>query len=153
MHTKGYPQGFNCVSDLDALKYARQVVGRTRVRMAGQITDMPGAVVPYAPKAKNTDSDTDQLDWAGNAILGLVDHAADISEADLQEARRAAEKLADELRAAQNLINELEASNRYYQQRTERAEKWLHQISLRLEQRFFGANDSRSARRRAPSQN
>jgi len=121
--------------------------------MAGQITDMPGAVVPYAPKAKNTDSDTDQLDWAGNAILGLVDHAADISEADLQEARRAAEKLADELRAAQNLINELEASNRYYQQRTERAEKWLHQISLRLEQRFFGANDSRSARRRAPSQN
>jgi hypothetical protein len=121
--------------------------------MTGQITDMPGAVVPYAPKAKNRDSDTDQLDRAGNAILGLVDHAADISEADLQEARRAAEKLADQLRAAQKLINKLEASNRYYQDRTNRAEKWLQQISSRLEQRFFGADDSRSARRRGPAQN
>jgi hypothetical protein len=138
--------------DLDA-EIFEAGCGTKESAMTGQITDTPGTVVQYAPKAKNRDSDTDQLDRAGNAILGLVDHAADISEGDLQEARRAAEKLADELRAAQALINELEASNRYYQERTDRAEKWLHQISLRLEQRFFGANDSRSARRRAPSPN
>jgi len=119
--------------------------------MTAQITE--GTVVRYAPKAKNRDeADTDRLDRAGNAILGLVDHAADISETDLLEARRVAEKLADELRAAQKLIHELEASNRYYQELIDRAEKWLHQISSRLEQRFFSANDSRSADRRAPGQ-
>lgn len=82
--------------------------------MTGQLTDMPGPVIPYAPKTKNRDSEADPLELAGNAILGLVDHAADIAETDLREAREAAEKLADQLRAAQNLINELEASVRYY---------------------------------------
>jgi len=122
--------------------------------MTGQIIDIPGAVIPYAPKAKNTDSETDRLDQAGNAILGLVDQAADIFAADLQEAREVAEKLADQLRAARYLINELEASNRYYQDRMNRAEKWLHQISSRIEQGFFGAaDDSRTGRQRQPSQN
>jgi enoyl-CoA hydratase/carnithine racemase len=83
--------------------------------MISQITDKPGAVIPYSAKAKNRDLEADQLDLAGSAILGLVDHAADIAETDLQEAREAAERLADQLRAAQNLINELEATVRYYQ--------------------------------------
>jgi len=121
--------------------------------MTGQSTDIPGAVIPYAPKAKNRDSETDQLDLAGNAILGLVDHAAGIAETDLQEAREAAEKLADQLQAAQNLINELEATVRYYQDWKNRAEKWLHQISSKVEQSFFGAQHSRSGRQRAPLQN
>jgi len=77
----------------------------------------------------------------------LINQAADITEAGLQVAREAAEKLADQLRAAQNRINQLEANIRYYQDRTGRAEKWLHQISSEIEQRFFGANDGRSARR------
>ena len=120
--------------------------------MAGQTTDMPGAAIPYAPKAKNRDSETDPLELAGNAILGLVDRAADIAETDLREAREVAEKLADQLRAAQNLINELEASVRYYQDWKNRAEKWMHQISSEIEQRFFGAGRGRSGRQSAPSQ-
>ena len=105
------------------------------------------AVIPYAPKAKNTDREAYQLDRAGHAILGLVNRAADASEADLRAAREAAAKLADQLRAAHNQINELTANLRYLQDRTDRAEKWLHQISSEIEQRFFAANDSRSARR------
>ena len=97
------------------------------------------AVVPYAPQAKNTDRQGDQLDRVGHAILGLVNRAADATEADLQAAREVADKLADQLRAAQNQINELEANVRYYQDRTGRAEKWLHQISLGIERRFLGA--------------
>jgi hypothetical protein len=135
---------------LDAEISSEADCGRKEGAVTDQITDTSGAVIPYAPKAKNTNSETDQLDLAGNAILGLVDHAADIAETDLQEAREAAEKLADQLRAAQNLINELEASVRYYQDWKNRAEKWLHQISSKVEQRLFGADDSRSARRRAP---
>jgi chromosome segregation ATPase len=103
------------------------------------------AVVPYAPKAKG-DTETDQLDRAGHAILGLLGRAADTSEADLRAAREAAEKLADQLRAANDQINELNASLRYYEERTDRAEKWLYQISSEIEQRFFGVNESRPAR-------
>ena len=114
-----------------------------------QVTDTTGAVISYAPKANNTNSESDLLDRAGNAILGLVNRAARTAEADLQAAREVAEKLADQLRAAQSQINELEANVRYYQDRTERAEKWLHQISSEIEQRFVGADDSDGARRMA----
>jgi len=110
-----------------------------------EVTDT-GAVIPYAPKEKSTGSEADVVDQAGNAILGLVDRAADTAVADLQEAREVAEKLADQLRAAhdqlqaaQDQINNLEADVRYYQDRTDRAEKWLHQISSKIEQRFFDA--------------
>jgi len=112
--------------------------------MTDQATDAP-ALIPYAPKENSTASEPD-VDRAGNAILGLVDRAADTAVADLQEARELAEKLADRLRAsqdqlgaAQDQINNLEAKVRYYQDRTERAEKWLHQISSKIEQRFFDA--------------
>ncbi len=111
------------------------------------------AVIPYGPKPKRSESAADQLDLAGSAILGLVNRAADTAEADLQSAREAAEKLADQLRAARNQINSLEANVRYYQDRTNRAEKWLHQISSEIEQRFFDADDNRSVHRRAPPQN
>ena len=113
--------------------------------MTDQATDAP-ALIPYAPKENSTASEPD-VDRAGNAILGLVDRAADTAVADLQDARELAKKLADRLRAshdqlgaAQDQINNLEAKVRYYQDRTERAEKWLHQISSKIEQRFFDAN-------------
>jgi chromosome segregation ATPase len=113
--------------------------------MTDQVTDTP-TLIPCAPKEKSTGSEADVVDQAGNAILGLVDRAADTAVADVQEAREFAEKLANELRAArdqlrvgQDQINNLEAKVRYYQDRTERAEKWLQQISSKIEQRFFDA--------------
>jgi predicted nucleic acid-binding Zn-ribbon protein len=106
--------------------------------MTDQLTDTPVAI-PYAPIEKSTGSEADVVDQAGNAILGLVDRAADMAEADVQGAQEVAEKLADQLRAAQEQINNLEAKVRYYQDRTDRAEKWLHKISSKIEQRFFDA--------------
>jgi DNA repair exonuclease SbcCD ATPase subunit len=102
----------------------------------------------------DTDSETEIVDRAGNAILGLVSRAADAAAADLQEAREVAEKLADQLRtthdqlraahdqlrAAHDQINDLKADVRHYQDRTDRAEKWLQQISSEIEQRFFDAS-------------
>jgi len=114
--------------------------------MSGQ-TANDSAVIPYAPKARHAGTEADQLDRAGHAILGLVSRAADTTEADLRAAREVAEKLADQLKAANDQINELTANLRYYQERTDRAEKWLYQISSEIEQRFFGTNDSRPARR------
>jgi chromosome segregation ATPase len=114
----------------------------------GEVTDTTGAVIPYvAPEAKNSESDV--LDRAGNALLGLVNRAARTAAADLQAAREVAENLADQLRSAQSRINELEANVRYYQDRTERAEKWMNQISSEIQQRFLGVDDSDGARRMA----
>ena len=97
-------------------------------------------VVPYAPKEKSTGSEVDIVDRAGSAIFEFVKHAGD--ETDLQGARDAAEKLADQLRAtryqlraALDEINALKADVRHYQHRANRAEKWLHQISSEIEQR------------------
>ena len=119
--------------------------------MTGQ-TSIPKSVIQYAPKGQNTNSEADQLDRAGSAIVGLVNRAADTAGSDLQVAREAAEKLADQLRAAQDRINQLEANIRYYQDRIDRAEKWLYQISSEIEQRFFGTDTIRDSRRRTPSQ-
>jgi chromosome segregation ATPase len=117
--------------------------------MTDQAADTP-TPIPCAPKEESTGSEADVMDQAGNAILGLVDRAADTAVADLQEAREFAEKLADELRAArdqlrvaQDRINNLEAKVGYYQDRTDRAEKWLQQISSKIEQRFFDATGRR----------
>jgi len=122
--------------------------------MASQETDAltPEAAMPDASEAKNTGSETDLLDRAGNAILGLVNRAAGTMQADLQEAREVAEKLADQLRVAHDQINKLDAKARYYQDRADRAEKWLQQISSEIEQKFLGADNSRSAHRGGPSQ-
>jgi chromosome segregation ATPase len=122
--------------------------------MASQETDTPTpeAVLSDPPEAKNTGSEADLLDRAGNAILGLVNRAAGTFQADLQEAREAAERLADQLRVAHDHIDKLEAKAKYYQDRAERAERWLQQISSEIEQRFLSADDSRSARREAPAQ-
>jgi chromosome segregation ATPase len=118
------------------------------------------AAISDALETKNTGSEAEIVDRAGNAILGLVSRAADSAAADLKEARGAAEKLADQLRAAHeqlraahDQINDLKADVRHNQDRADRAEKWLQQISSEIEQKFLGADNSRAVRPRAPPQN
>src|SRR6516164_5859411 len=119
-----------------------------------EVTDTGAAAIPDVAEAKNTEADVvdraaDVVDRAGNAIVELVNRAASNGEANLLAAREIAEKLADQLRAAQGRIIELEANVRYYQDRTERAEKWMHQISSEIHRKFLGADDTDSARRMA----
>ena len=119
-----------------------------------EVTDTRVAAIPDVAEAKNTEADVvdraaDVVDRAGNAIVELVNRAANNGEANLLAAQETAEKLAYQLRAAQGRINELEANVRYYQDRTERAEKWMHQISSEIHRKFLGADDTDSARRMA----
>jgi len=119
-----------------------------------EVTDTRVAAIPDVAEAKNTEADVvdraaDVVDRAGNAIVELVNRAASNGEANLLAAQETAEKLAYQLRAAQGRINELEANVRYYQDRTERAEKWMHQISSEIHRKFLGADDTDSARRMA----
>jgi hypothetical protein len=47
-----------------------------------------------------------------------------------------AQRLSADLEAAKVRIKELESAGHYYQEKSERAEEWLGQISSEIEQRF-----------------
>jgi hypothetical protein len=95
-------------------------------------------VLPLAPKLNSESEPGDPLDKAGQAILGMVHQASNSVEANNQHALEVAHKLSAQLRAAEDRIRELETHMRHYQERADCAEKWLHRVSLEIEQPFFG---------------
>jgi hypothetical protein len=67
-----------------------------------------------------------------------------MAEENSQRALSVAHELSLQLRSAEDRIKDLEADVRHYRDRTDRAEKWLHQIALEIEQRFFSPVDNRA---------
>jgi predicted lysophospholipase L1 biosynthesis ABC-type transport system permease subunit len=98
------------------------------------------AVVPFAPKSNVSG---DPLDKAGQAILGLLNRAADTAETNYRQAIETTHKLSAQLRGAEDRIRQLEANVRQHAERADRAERWLHQVSVEIEQKFFGREDGR----------
>jgi len=86
----------------------------------------------------------DPLDSAGRSVLGLLQRAVAVTEENSKHAMDVAHKLAHQLRAAEDRIRELQADIRYYKDRADRADQWLHQISVEIEQKFFASAESRS---------
>jgi hypothetical protein len=96
------------------------------------------SVIQFAPTAKPAASNKgDELDSAGRNILSLLHKAAGVAEANSQHALDLAQKLSHELRTAEDRIAQLETDVRYYQERTDRAEQWLHKIFTEIEERFL----------------
>ena len=108
------------------------------------------AVVPFAPKVNARSEAGDPLDRAGQAILGLLHQAANTAEANNQKAMEMAHKLSAQLRAAEGRIRELEAKVHHHEDRADRAERWLHHVSVEIEQRFFSKEDSRRSQPPSP---
>jgi hypothetical protein len=104
---------------------------------------VPEAVVQFAPKPNAKPEPGDPLDRAGQAILGLVHRAAADVEANHRHAVKTTRQLSAQLRVAEDRIRELEAHARHQQDRAERAERWLHQVSVEIEQKFFGRTEDR----------
>jgi hypothetical protein len=75
----------------------------------------------------------------------MVGKAASAAEVNNQKAVQVAEKLSAQLRAAENRMRELENKTRYHEDRADRAERWLYQISVDVEQKFFGRDDNRAS--------
>jgi hypothetical protein len=94
----------------------------------------------------------DQLDRAGQEILGLLQRAATVAEKNSQHALGIAHKLSLELRASEDHIKKLEAELQYYKDRSGRAEDWLRQISAQIEVQF-PAPIAATADPEAPRQN
>ena len=108
-------------------------------------------VVPLATQSNaRSQAGGDPLDAAGKAILGSLHRAASAAEANYQQALEMTDKLSAGLRAAEDRIRELEAKVRHHQDRADRAEKWLYQVSVEIEQKFFGREDGRPSQPAPP---
>jgi hypothetical protein len=100
---------------------------------------------PLRRKSNGRSETGDTLDRAGQAILGLLKRAASAAEANYQQAVEIANKLsAGQLRAAEDRMRELQAKVRHHEDRADRAERWLYQISMEIEQKFFGQEKTAS---------
>jgi hypothetical protein len=104
------------------------------------------------PEVVASANGADQLDRAGQEILGLLQRAAGIAEKNSQHALGIAHKLSLELRAAEDHIKKLESELQYYKDRSSRAEEWLRQISAQIEFQF-PARAEAAADREPPRQN
>jgi len=109
------------------------------------------AVVPFAPKPNAKPEAGDPLDRAAQAVLGLLHRAAADTEANYQQALEMTRQLSAQLRAAEDRIGKLEAHARHHQERAERAEQWLYQISVEIEQKFFGRTEARPSQPPPPA--
>jgi hypothetical protein len=102
------------------------------------------AVVPFAPKSVARSEPNDPLEKAGHLILDMVRQAAGDAQTNYQQAVEMSRKLAAQLRGAEDRVRELETKVRYHEDRADRAERWLHQVSLEIEQKFFGRDKAAS---------
>ena len=102
------------------------------------------SVIPFASVTRGAPADhADQLDQAGQTILGLLHKAAGVVEANSQHALEVAQRLSHQLRAAEARINELEAEVGVYQDKADRAEQWLHRVYTEIEDRFLRQDNGR----------
>ena len=101
------------------------------------------AAIPLAPKLNARSDPSDPLEKAGHLILDMVRQAAVNAQASYQQAVEMSGKLSAQLRGAEDRIRELEAKVRQHEDRADRAERWLHHVSVEIEQKFFGREDSR----------
>jgi hypothetical protein len=108
------------------------------------------AVIQPAPKSNVKSEAGDPLDRAGHAILGLLNRAASSAEESKKQALEMANKLSAQFRAAEDRIRQLEANVRHHQDRADRAERWLYQISVEIEQKFLGREDTRPVQPPSP---
>jgi TRAP-type C4-dicarboxylate transport system substrate-binding protein len=93
---------------------------------------------PFSPETATALSHRkDQVDLAGQAILSLLEKAADAAEDNNRRAAETAQKLSTQLRAAEARIAELEAENQLYRERSERAEDWLRRIYSEIQESFI----------------
>ena len=125
--------------------------------MSNRSSDAAQTVVPLATKSNvRSEAGGDPLDAAGKAILGSLHRAASAAEANYQQALEMTDKLSAGLRAAEDRTRELEAKVRHQQDRADRAEKWLYQVSVEIEQKFFPSGSWSSLQpppQQAPSRN
>jgi|ERR1043166_3888304 exonuclease VII small subunit len=100
-------------------------------------------IIPFAPTNKVVRDETDPMDRSGQAIVSLLQQAADTANSNCERAMDLAHKLSMQLRTAELRIRELEEDVRTYHDRAQRAEQWLARIYKDIEDRFFDPKTGR----------
>lgn len=100
-------------------------------------------VIPFAPN-KQQREEADPMDRSGQAIISLLQQAADTAHNNCDRAMELAHKLSSQLRDAEDRIKELEGDVRHYHDRAHRAEKWLTRIYKEVEAKFFERKANRA---------
>ena len=85
----------------------------------------------------------DDLEASGQAILKLLDKAADTAEANSRRCLEAAQQLSNKLEIAKDRIRELEGRLEFYRGKVERAEEWLYKIASEIEERLIRESEDR----------
>jgi DNA repair ATPase RecN len=109
------------------------------------------AAAVFDAEPNNSVSHGDSLDDAGQTIVSMIDQAASMAEENIRRALDAVQRISQQLQAAEDRIKDLEGRVRYHQGRADRAEDWLRQISIEIEQRFFRKEEDRRANGPAPA--
>ena len=104
--------------------------------------------VRSGPASKENGQDSgDPTERSGQAIVALLNQAADSAKATCEQAINTAGTLSTQLRAAEDKVKLLESELRHYQDRSSRAEKWLSRVYKEIEQNFFNAQNTRQPSR------
>ncbi|HEY1980795.1 MAG TPA: hypothetical protein VGH13_11970 [Xanthobacteraceae bacterium] len=110
------------------------------VALRGSTSQKTDTIVPFGTSGATPVTDgADLLDSAGNTIVGMLGRAAEMAAEKSKQALEAARELSIQLQTAEARIKDLEADVRHHEARADRAEKWLYQISVEIEEKFFGS--------------
>lgn len=102
-------------------------------------------IVPFSSSVG--DKQSDELDRSGEAIIYLLQQAADAARANEDRAAGISQNLSAELQAAEDRAAQLEAEVQACQDRAFRAEKWLLRVYREIEEQFFNGNRNTAGRR------
>jgi chromosome segregation ATPase len=105
--------------------------------MTEQHVDAPEAVRKFAPK-RNAHSNKHPTDQAGEALIGMLQEAAKISNESYDRVMDLVHDLTQQLRAAEDRIGQLERDIDHYRARASGAEQWLNRIQQEIEQNLIG---------------
>ena len=117
--------------------------------MSPSAPDVPERVVEIAPKEKSPRNDGDALDQFGQAVIALLQKAANLPNERCDRAMELAHKLSLQLCAAEDRIKHLQAERDQFQDRAVRAEEWLTRVYHEVQKKFIspGAGSSPASRR------
>ena len=107
--------------------------------MSPSAPDIPERVVEFAPKEKSPRNDGDALDQFGQAVIALLQKAANLPNERCDRAMELAHKLSLQLQAERD----------QFQDRAVRAEEWLTRVYHEVQEKFIspGAGSSPASRR------
>jgi hypothetical protein len=109
--------------------------------MEQRATTTPEEVRKFAPKRPRGDGDS--MDESGQAVLAMLQKAADLSNDNCDRAMAMAHKVSIQLRAAEDQISQLQAENAQLRERAERAETWLALIQKEIEEKLLSPRPGR----------